>query len=443
MLDKSQKLSVFEAAESDPEAAAVIADGRVLTYAALADLVRKVLPALSTERPYALTARPDLETIVKVFALLEKKQPILLLHPGLTEHEKQALLKSLESIKSPLPEGAAVILFTSGTTGLPKPAVLTRSALVASAEASRDNIPLKRGDVWQLSISPARIGGFSILIRSLLARSAIALGPKFSPAEYIKRLERDRITYSSIVPTMLRMVFDYAPDWRPPRGLKAILVGGAPTSSSLKEEAEKKGVPLILTYGMTETASNVVTTPFAQRYKKTEGSGKLNRGVELKTKNSHILIRGPMLMSGYWGRDPLVPGDWFDSGDIGEVDENGFVRIFARRTDVILSGGENVYPVEVEEALETIPGVKEALVLGKADDTWGAIVTALIVPKNPQNPPSSNDIKEGLRPILAQYKSPRRFAYVEMLPKTASGKPDRRPKYLEDLTFQTIHYKEK
>ena len=440
-IDLDHKLSVLAAAEEVPDAVAVRSNGDCLTYRELAKKVRDILPRLGDARPYPLVARPDLETLIKVFALLERKQPILLLHPGLTEHERNTLLSSVEGLDHHLPEDTAVILFTSGTTGLPKPAILTREALTASAEASRDNIPLSPGDVWQLSISPARIGGFSILTRSLIARSAIALGPKFSPKEYLRRLEVDHVTYSSIVPTMLRMIFDEAPEWRPVKTLKALLVGGAPTSEKLKAEAEEKGIPIILTYGMTETASNVVTTPFAERYQRTSGSGKINKGVQIKSEDGHLFIKGPMLMHGYWGREPLVPGAWFDSGDIGEVDPDGSVRVFARRKDVILSGGENVYPAEVEEALETIPEVKEALVLGLPDETWGAIVTALLVPKDEQKLPSDAELALRLKPILASYKSPRRIAWVKELPKTKAGKPDRNADNLKEAAFRTLHYK--
>lgn len=439
--DLDHELSVLAAAEESPDAAAVRCDGDCLTYRELAERVRDILPQLDDSQPYPLIARPDLDTLIKVFALLERKQPILLLHPGLTEHERNTLLASIEGLDRCLPENTAVILFTSGTTGLPKPAILTREALAASAESSRDNIPLGPGDVWQLSISPARIGGFSILTRSLIARSAVAIGPKFSPKEYLRCLEADRVTYSSIVPTMLRMIFDEAPSWRAPKTLKALLVGGAPTSEKLKAEAEERGIPVILTYGMTETASNVVTTPFSERYQRTSGSGKINKGVQIKAENGHLFIRGPMLMYGYWGKKPLLPGAWFDSGDIGEVEPDGSVRVFARRKDVILSGGENVYPAEVEEALETIPEVKEALVLGLPDETWGAIVTALLVPRENQNLPSDAELASRLKPILASYKSPRRIAWMKELPKTKAGKPDRNADHLKKVSFRTLHYK--
>ena len=138
-IDLDHKLSVLAAAEEVPDAVAVRSNGDCLMYRELAKKVRDILPRLGDARPYPLVARPDLETLIKVFALLERKQPILLLHPGLTEHERNTLLSSVEGLDHHLPEDTAVILFTSGTTGLPKPAILTREALTASAEASRQH----------------------------------------------------------------------------------------------------------------------------------------------------------------------------------------------------------------------------------------------------------------------------------------------------------------
>lgn len=136
-----------------------------------------------------------------------------------------------------------------------------------------------------------------------------------------------------------------------------------------------------------------------------------------------------------------MPGAWFDSGDIGEVDPDGSVRVFARRKERHPEqGGENVYPAEVEEALETIPEVKEALVLGLPDETWGAIVTALLVPKDEQKLPSDAELALRLKPILASYKSPRRIAWVRSSENKA-GKPDRNADNLKEAAFRTLHYK--
>lgn len=143
---------------------------------------------------------------------------------------------------------------------------------------------------------------------------------------------------------MLQMIFDKHPQWRPNSQLKALLVGGAPLSKTLKVQAKEKGIPIILTYGMTETASNVVTTPYAERYEICQGCGKINPGVQLRTDNDRIYVKGPMLMTGYWGKERIDSERWFDTGDIGEIQKDGSVQVFARRTDLILSGEKTFIP---------------------------------------------------------------------------------------------------
>ena len=176
------------------------------------------------------------------------------------------------------------------------------------------------------------------------------------------------------------------------------------------------------------------------RYSITKGNGKINPGAEIKIVDGRVLIRGPMLLEGYWGRETKDENGWFDSGDLGHIDEEGYVYVKGRAKDVILSGGDNVYPQEVEEALENIPGIKQALVLGKPDETWGAIVTALLVPENEASKPEAKDIVFGLSNVLATYKSPRLISWVRQLPVNASGKLNRRPEVLEGLTFEVLHY---
>lgn len=439
---QKHNFSIYEAALEKPQALALRSDERDYTFAELAELVRERAKSFKAplKGPYPLAVSPKLETLVDIYLLLEKQIPIMLLHPGLTESEKSVLLASVKNIDAPLPADCAAILFTSGTTGLPKPAVITRRALKASARSSAANIPLSEGDVWQLSISPARIGGFSILTRSLLARSAVSLPGKFSPERFVEKLVSQKATITSIVPTMLSMVIERFPDWQPPETLRAILLGGSSASKSLREKAAALKLPIIITYGMTETASNVVTTPYEKRYEATEGCGVPNAGVEIRSNDGIIEVKGGMLMDGYWGREPIDPNEWFVTGDIGFLDKAGNVHIQARRTDVILSGGENVYPVEVEEALETIPGIKAARVVGMADDVWGAIVTALLVPEKGVGPIATEAVVEGLSGILARYKSPRRIAWCESLPVLPNGKPDRSPKILSGHEFLSVHY---
>lgn len=193
------------------------------------------------------------------------------------------------------------------------------------------------------------------------------------------------------------------------------------------------------TYGMTETASNVVTTPFAERYLAADSLGVPNAGVEIDIREGEVFVKGDMLASGYWGGAIFDKRASFPTGDLGEWAEDGRLRILARRTDLILSGGENVFPVEVEEALETIPGIRAARVVGLPDPVWGAIVTALVVTS--VDAPSNAEIVAALKTRLAAYKCPRRIARVGGLPLTEAGKPDRRPSVLEGLALEVLHYK--
>ena len=436
----AKDFSIFSAANECPDSLAVRTNERDWTFSEIACLVQKKIKKIpENEQVFPLIASSTLDTLVDIYALLELRKTILLIHPKLTELEIKNLLSSFRWSEGGISEDCAVILFTSGTTGKPKPAMISRRALVASAESSACNIPLERGDVWQLSISPARIGGFSIVTRSLRARSAVSLPSKFEPEHFVEELIDQKVSFTSLVPTMLAMIFDRFPNWTPPKTLKAILLGGSSASRALKEKASRQQVPIVITYGMTESSSNVVTTPYQSRFEVTEGCGQPNAGVQLRINQGIVEVKGPMLMDGYWRMESIDRDEWFSTGDIGFLDEKGNVHIQARRTDVIVSGGENVYPVEVEEALETIDGIKEARVVGMSEDIWGAIVTALLVPKSSEKI-SNETIVKSLSRILAQYKSPRRITWVSHLPVLSNGKPDRTAKILEGLTFEMLHY---
>lgn len=395
----------------------------------------------AVDRPLVRVARADLETILTVWAALEVRRPLILLSGKLTRSELMATRDELASIREPLAPGTAVVMMTSGTTGRAKPAMITREALLASARANAANLSLGPNDVWQLAISPARIGGLSILTRCLMAGSAVALTGRFTVEEFLRSLLRDRITVASIVPTMLAKLLDEAPGVAVPSTLRAVLVGGASLTPALRAGAVRQGWPVMTTYGMTETASNVVTTPFAERWEDNDSLGLPNRGVELEIREGEVWVRGEMLAAGYWGGKRWPKGAWFPTGDLGQWDADGRLRILSRRTDLIVSGGENVYPAEVEGALEAIPGVRHAMVLGLEDPVWGSVVTALIEVTDAA--PDNRQIAMMLKERLAPYKCPRRMARVAHLPVTPAGKPDRRSAVLEGLSLDVLHYSER
>ena len=425
----SDALSVRAAAAEVGARVALVAGGRAYTYAEVAALVERELPGLAHACGYGaafpLVADNALPTAITLLALLELRVPALLLHPRLTAEERADVVAEARHAAPGAYPDAAVVIHTSGTTGRPRGAVLTRAAIEAPAAASAANLGWRDDDRWLACMPIARVGGLSILTRCLAARRTTVLAPGFDAATLPALLAAERVTLVSLVPTMLARLFDAHPDWRPPAHLRVVLVGGAAAPAALLRCAAGRGVPIVLTYGMTETCSQVVATPYAERFAPAEcGAGRVLPPAELRIVGGHIEVRGPMLMAGYLDAPPLPPCTWFDTGDVGEVDARGCVTVHARRTDLIVTGGENVYPAEVERALEGCPGVVAAGVFGVPDETWGAIVAAALVVA-PGGAPRDDELHAWIRARLAPYKRPRGVCRVDILPQTAAGKLDR------------------
>ena len=421
-------LSIAAAARDAPDAIALHVGRERYTFAQLADLVQArradLGPELVPGRAVPLVGRNTLEKVIALYTLLEARVPVLLLHPKLTAAERAAEIAATERAAGTLAADAAVIMYTSGTTGQARGAVLTRSALVASAQASAANMGWEPDDCWLLAMPIARVGGLSILTRCLIARRAVALAPSFDAALVPGWLEQWRVTLASMVPTMLALVFEKHPDWRPPPFLRCIQVGGAEAPPRLLKEAARRKVPVVLTYGCTETCSQVVVTPYEQRFNPAQGgAGRPLPNAEVRVVDGRIEVRGPMRMAGYLGGPPLAAEDWFDTGDMGQFDPNGGLHVRARRADLIVSGGENVYPAEVERVLEACHGIRAAAVFGVPDETWGQVVAAVFVADG--TPPNDDELGAFLDHHLARHKRPRRIAFVDRLPLTAAGKLDR------------------
>jgi O-succinylbenzoic acid--CoA ligase len=451
-------LSFRAAAAETPDRVALIEAGRRWTYAALAPHVaaagrRLVALDLPPDTPVALVADARRETLVAVWALLERGIPALPLHPRLTGAEADALIEragarfltadEVTQLGAPFddgvrwpeaapidPEAAAALIFTSGTSGTPKGAVLPRRAFVAGAAAAASRLGWRDGDGWLLCMPLGHVGGLTILTRCLAARRTVVLLPRFEPAALLRAIREDGATILSVVPAMLPALLDADADGTLalPR---AVIVGGAALPDSLRRRALSHGVKVLATYGLSEACA--MSTLEAPGGTATAGSGTALPGVGIEVvgpdgaplppgEPGAIRVRGPTLMRGYLGKPPLAGA--FDTGDVGTLDADGTLHVHARRTDLIVTGGENVYPAEVEAALERCPGVREALVFGVPDERWGAVVAAAIVPAAAPFDPAAALAEAAAR--LASFKRPRLCAVVDALPRTPAGKPDRR-----------------
>lgn len=434
-----------------PDAVGLWVAGEPFTYAALATRVRGAIDALEglgldpadRDALVALVPRRDLRSVVLLHALIELGVPILPLHPrgAAAEHERLVALASpclciAEDLvlpaqgserapcRVPADRGALAVLFTSGTTGTPKGAMLSRGAFAASARASAQNLGWRDDDRWMLSMPPAHVGGLSIVVRCLLAQRAVVVGEGdgFDPDVFRAQLLRDEVTLVSLVPTMLAKLLEAG--FVPPPRLRAVLLGGAAASTSLLARAADRGVPVLTTYGLTEACSQVTTQPRGTVNRGELGSGLPVAGTSVRVAGGLIEVRGPTVMNGYLDApSPFTADGWLPTGDFGRFDAEGYLHVRGRRHDLIVTGGENVYPAELEAELIAVDGVADACVFGLPDEAWGAIVAAaLVLDGDAGTRARVAAMIEG----LASHRRPRRLAYAASLPRGRGDKLDRR-----------------
>ncbi|MDH3729182.1 MAG: AMP-binding protein [Myxococcales bacterium] len=445
-----RELSVLEAAREHPTRDCLMVDGRRWSYAEVADRVRQAMTLLDDRGVrlgdrVALSPSVDLDSVVWLFALFELGCPVILLHPRLTDGERMVILgetQAVHMIEEPVPRDAAVdladrepvppdrclaVVYTSGSRGAPCGAILSRRAFVASCDAHAANLGWTPNDRWLLSMAPAHVGGLSILTRCLIARRCIVLSPgSFDAAQVIEALHAGEVTLLSVVPTMLRRLLACnEPRWKPGAALRAVLVGGASFPDALREEARDRGIPVLATYGCTEACSQVT----AQRPDQSgePGSGEPLKGVKLRIDNGEVQVSGPMLMDGYVVDDnpdsPWTADGWLRTHDAGELRADGQLVVSGRIDDIIVTGGENVAPLEVEAILESGGGVIAACVFSVPHEEWGEEVVAGVVID-----PSVFDhaaLRQHLAAGLAAYKRPKRIGILRSLPLNRSGKTDR------------------
>jgi len=304
-------------------------------------------------------------------------------------------------------DAPAVIVFTSGSTAQPKAACLSLGNLVWSARGANANLPLTPGSRWLLSLPLYHVGGLGILMRCMLAGATVAQAASDIPLA--EAVAGHAITHASLVPTQLQRLLQATSGDTPPT-LQAVLLGGGALSPALVDEALAVGLPVHTTYGMTEMASQVTTTPPAapRAQLRTAGPVLPHRALRIAD-DGEILVRGATLFQGYvtpHGLDrPLTADGWFATGDLGRLDADGNLCVQGRKDNLIISGGENIQPEEVETALQRLSGVARAVVVGVPDATYGARPVAF-VEVDPGVGFSPDAWHEALAAHLAGFKRP-------------------------------------
>jgi O-succinylbenzoic acid--CoA ligase len=314
------------------------------------------------------------------------------------------------------PLGAASVVFTSGSVGGQKGARLTRSNWEAASQASVEHLGHGPEDNWLLAMPLHHVSGLSIVLRSAYAGGTVRMVPGFDPATFAGELRGGEVSMASLVPTMLSRVLDLDPG--PYSGLRAVLVGGGPIPDELLQRAASAGLPILPTYGMTETCGQVATL---RPGSVVENKAHPLPGVEIRIEpDDRIALRGPMVSPGYLGEPDRAPGEWFVTGDLGRIDDDGALIVTGRADSLIVSGGENIDPAMVEAALMRVPGVDGAVVFGVPSEEWGMEVVCLYT-----GDAGTIRIDSHLRGRLPSFMIPKRWHRVQEIPTTALGKPDR------------------
>lgn len=443
---------------------------------------------VSEKRPIALLSRSSDELTFVIAACYFLKIPFVPLNPDLTDSELKTQIGQVEPAAIytdsennsrtgnfpviDLPDGSLSVVasgdeiesptsdtekhfgyfFTSGSSGRPKVVPLKRRQILFATSASAINFQPASNRYWLLCLPLNHIGGISIILRSILYGSAIFRMDRFDEHQIRNFLSENRLfQIASLVPTMLLRLLD-DPLFQLHLDFKAMLLGGGPVSQNLIERALERGIPIVSSYGMTETCAQIAANPMLQPrgiYTPKKSVGTIFKPNEIQIRdpesgavmpaNEHgeIWLKGPQVIDEYLSPELTARSfdavGWFNTRDVGHMNRKKQLFLTSRRTDRIITGGENVDPVEVETALIQIKGIAEAAVTGVPDPEWGQKIVAAVVPSSGKNI-NVSDVVNSLKKQLSGFKIPKEFKIVDKLPKSSLGKIKRGevPKLFEE-----------
>ena len=309
------------------------------------------------------------------------------------------------------------IINTSATTGKFKSVPVRWSQIEAHVKASAKVLGVEEEDNWLVVLPMFHVSGLSIILRTLYNGTRATIREKFSEQVVLDALETEAVTIVSLVPTVLQRIVEriHAP------ALRTILLGGEFIPMPLLQECVQRNLPVYKTYGMSETFAQSTTFNVQKYPHKLASVGYPLEGVTIEIRNpdeegvGEVWISSPMLMKGYLNKEPIQGA--FNTDDIGYVDEDGFLYLLNRRKDIIISGGENIYPKEIEDVLYGMEGILECAVIPVSDPKWGQVPVLCVVTSHREQ-----EIIEYLKGRLAKYKVPKRIVYHDTLPKNSMGK---------------------
>jgi o-succinylbenzoate---CoA ligase len=428
-------------AETCPDRIGVIADGVEMAYEELeaeATHAARRLAARGVRRGASVAiARPaGLEYAVTLHALMKLGAVLHPLNPGLAPPELEAELDRIQpalvltEVEHPTMSEADLPLLgehdldalhcrilTSGTSGRPSSVGLTYGNHLWSAVGSAFNLGVDPHDRWLCCVPLYHVAGLEILMRSVIYGTGAVVHDGFDVQRVAESLQGDGVTLASLVTTQLVRLLEAGVDLSGPR---AILVGGGPIPVDVLEEAMGRGASVVQTYGLTETTSQVTTLAPQDARRKLGSAGRPLLTTHLRIFDGEICVQGPVVAPGCADED-----GWLHTGDLGRIDDEGFLYVEDRLGDVIVTGGENVLPAEVEEVLLRHPAVADAAAVARDDPEWQEAVEAVVVLRDGAAADAA-ELREHCAESLAGYKVPKRIRFASELPRTPSGKLLRR-----------------